>query len=70
MVLALGFGTPKAAVVVELSSEVVNASSAAIVHHAGGVTSSVTAKVVSNGAGIEYAVTLGEDGEAMLQITQ
>lgn len=74
VVLALGFGTPKAAVVVELSSEVVNASSAAaaaaIVHHAGGVTSSVTAKVVSNGAGIEYSVTLGGDGEAMLQIIQ
>ena len=68
VVLALGFGAPRVAVTVELSSEYVNPTRTAIVHHAGATSSTVAPKNVSDGFGVEYAVALGDDGEAMLQI--
>ena len=68
VVLALGFGAPRAVVTVELSSEYINPTRAAILHHAGATSSSVAPKNVSDGSWIEYVVALGDDGEAMLQI--
>lgn len=68
VVLALGFGAPRAVVTVELSSDYVNPNRTATVHHAGPASSAAAPKSVADGAGVEYVVALGDDGEAMLQI--